>query len=1156
MPVNYQPVVDDETSIPKSSSSRRMDDEDQLVYTLDDALDSAGFGKFQFLVLAYAGLGWFAEAMEIMILSFVGPAVKSQWNLSSTQESLLSTVVFAGMLVGAYSWGLFSDHCGRRQVHLYILFHMPIAPLIMNLSLHLKIFNFHCSILNSFCDNSRVHCEAQIMFLYVNPGVCVSVKGFLGITIITSAAGFLSTFSPNYVSLLILRCLVGVGLGGGPVFSSWFLEFVPASHRGTWMVVFSAFWTFGTIFEAALAWIVLPKLNWRWLLAFSSLPSIAQLFFYWIVPESPRYLSMKGRITEAHNILEKIAQLNQSKLPSGLLVSDSTIGLDEESAPSKYTPLLSSTRKLVSDFKSGFSSFVMLFSSKLLRTTLLLWLLFFGNAFLYYGIILLTSELSSEEGKCASTVLRSENLQDDSLYINVFITSLAELPGILLSAIIVDRFGRKLSMAFMFVLACIFLLPLIFHQLATLTTALLFGARMCAIGTFTVASIYAPEVYPTAIRATGAGVASAVGRIGGMVCPLVAVGLVTGCHLKEAIILFEEVHVSDHGSAKSAVQEGRTNANPLCMPMPSSRKRNSSFSYLSGLFQPKLLQYRLNVLFPAKSGLSAGLNKVKAQEEEAWLCQIIYMKNWTMTLSVEKKRIQELPKESSCPVQHRSLTATPMNEPAETSVRMDGENLVYTVDEALASVGFGKFQRLVLVYAGLALFADAMEVMILSFVGPAVKSQWDLSSSQESLLSTAVFGGMKGFLGATLLTCGPGLLSAFSPNYASLVILRCLVGSGLGGGSVFSSWFLEFVPASHRGKRMLLLSWFWAFGSIFEAFLAWMVMPRLGWRWLLAVSCLPAFALLLFYSHVPESPRYLCMKGRINDAYNILEKIALLNQSQLPPGELVPDSTIGLDEESATSEYTPLLSTTEKMDLDFRSGFQSFLMLFSSKLIRTTLLLWESLFGNVFSYYGIILLTSELSSGQSRCGSNLLKSENPDSLYINVFISNLAELPGIVLSATIVDRIGRKLTVAVAFVLAGIFLLPLVYHQSATLTMSFLFGARMSTKAALSVATIYGLELYPTSVRATGAGAAYAAGKVGGMICPLVAVGLVTSCQITEAIILFEVLMAVSAVCVMFIPVDTKGQKLCDSIDVSDSKQFKSQKLKMFISSAVEYLLS
>lgn len=49
-------------------------------------------------------------------------------------------------------------------------------------------------------------------------------------------------------------------------------------------------------------------------------------------------------------------------------------------------------------------------------------------------------------------------------------------------------------MAFMFVLSFIFLLPLITHQPAVLTTFLLFGARMCAMGTFTIAFIYAPEV--------------------------------------------------------------------------------------------------------------------------------------------------------------------------------------------------------------------------------------------------------------------------------------------------------------------------------------------------------------------------------------------------------------------------------------------------------------------------------------------------------------------------------------------------------------------------------------------------------------------------------------------------------------------------------------
>lgn len=59
---------------------------------------------------------------------------------------------------------------------------------------------------------------------------------------------------------------------------------------------------------------------------------------------------------------------------------------------------------------------------------------------------------------------------------------------------IVDKIGRKLSMVIMFVLACIFLLPLAYQQSATLTTVLLFGARMFTIGSFTVACIYAPEV--------------------------------------------------------------------------------------------------------------------------------------------------------------------------------------------------------------------------------------------------------------------------------------------------------------------------------------------------------------------------------------------------------------------------------------------------------------------------------------------------------------------------------------------------------------------------------------------------------------------------------------------------------------------------------------
>ncbi|XP_065876226.1 organic cation/carnitine transporter 7-like [Euphorbia lathyris] len=441
------------------------------VYTVDEALIAVGFGKFQYLVLFYSGMGWVAEATEIMLLSFVGSAVQTQWNLTSHQVSLITTVVFLGMLVGAYSWGLVSDKYGRR-------------------------------------------------------------KGFMVTAIVTFGGGFASSFSPNYVALLVFRGLAGLGLGGGPVLLSWFLEFVPAPTRGFWLIVFQAFWTVATILEAALAWIIMPRLGWRWLIALCSLPYFILLIFYPLTPESPRYLCLKNRKDEALHILEKISKLNGKPLPNGVLVTDHEIELQkqqhENGAPAGRWK----------DSNMGmFRSVLTLVSPKLLRTSLLLWIVFFGNAFSYYGLVLLTTELNKGNAHCNPNQKHSHKSGNIN-YRDIFITSFAEFPGLVIAAVTVDRLGRKVSMAGLFFVCLMFMLPLVVQQRAAVTTALLFGARICITGTFAVVYVYAPEIYPTSVRSTGVGVASSMGRIGGMICPIVAVSLVQGCHQTEAVVLF------------------------------------------------------------------------------------------------------------------------------------------------------------------------------------------------------------------------------------------------------------------------------------------------------------------------------------------------------------------------------------------------------------------------------------------------------------------------------------------------------------------------------------------------------------------------------------------------------------------------------------------
>jgi hypothetical protein len=81
------------------------------------------------------------------------------------------------------------------------------------------------------------------------------------------------------------------------------------------------------------------------------------------------------------------------------------------------------------------------------------------------------------------------------------------------------------------------------------------------------------------------------------------------------------------------------------------------------------------------------------------------------------------------------------------------------------------------------------------------------------------------------------------------------------------------------------------------------------------------------------------------------------------------------------------------------------------------------------------------------------------------------------------------------------------------------------------------LQVYPTNSRSTGLGIANAIARVGGLVCPLVAVDLVRSCQQGLAVSLFSAVPVAAGVAVMFFPVETQGRPLSDMVDDSSTSK-------------------
>ena len=455
-------------------------------YTVNDALDRVGFGKFQMATAAFVGLAWSADAMEMMLLSFIGPSMRCEFGVSSREEGAMTSVVFAGMMLGAPSWGVMSDSRGRR------------------------------------------------------PAMLASAAT-------TLAAGVGSGLGGTFGWVMFFRFIVGIGLGGVPVAYGLFMEFLPSENRGVHLTLIELFWTLGSMIESALAWIILPRHSWRMLLLVSTVPLFFLIACILVAPESALYLVNAGRVEEAEATLRRVAAINGKSLPPGSLAPTRTVRSVEFEEHTTYSDGSSRGRS-----SGGFvdkyvpTGIRRLLSKKHAKTSALVWIIFFGVAFLYYGIVLLTTSLNVRDDENASgevTCLpHGAPALERRRVRRHFRQRLGEVPGLLVAVAIVDRIGRRGSMALTLAMTAVCLFPVAFETLnTTLRDVALFVGRSSAMAAFTVLYIFAGEVYPTSIRSTGVGVGNGFARIGGITCPAFAVALIESGHVTLSVVFFVAV---------------------------------------------------------------------------------------------------------------------------------------------------------------------------------------------------------------------------------------------------------------------------------------------------------------------------------------------------------------------------------------------------------------------------------------------------------------------------------------------------------------------------------------------------------------------------------------------------------------------------------------
>lgn len=318
---------------------------------------------------------------------------------------------------------------------------------------------------------------------------------------IISFFGIMTAFCFNISQLLFVRFCVGFGIGGLTVPFDILAELVPTEIRGRYLLLIEYFWTAGSILVPVLAYLTL-ELSWKLFIILCAVPCLISLIItYLFVPESPRWLICKGKAEEALTILRNAARINGND-PYILFPEGCIISIDEEEESSKVCDL---------------------FHLKWRRTTLLLFVVWIGFAFSYYGVIMTVTKIFGNVDN-----ENDEENEESFDYGAILISSCAEIIGTAIVISLIDRIGRVPTQVSAYTLGGIVVFVLCYFA-NTLSRSMLitlaFIGRVAEMSGSCVTWISTAEIYPTEIRSTGHSATNAVARLGGFVMPYILSGV-------------------------------------------------------------------------------------------------------------------------------------------------------------------------------------------------------------------------------------------------------------------------------------------------------------------------------------------------------------------------------------------------------------------------------------------------------------------------------------------------------------------------------------------------------------------------------------------------------------------------------------------------------